>query len=152
RHVPPPSHRRRARRSQPRGCGERARRAAPVAPRRRASELIRSASKDPPIPLAPVRFLGRGGPIAAGRLLASLGAGPLAGAQGDYEKPPVLRARDLAPPEFLKGPNFQVDENVPTDGLLATFNIKSDFGPFEARGPGMLHVRVNEIKALDALS
>ena len=97
-------------------------------------------------------------PVASGRgasawlLLALVAAVAPAAAQGDYEKPPVLRARDLAPPELLKGPNFQVDENVPTDGLLATFSIKSDFGPFEARGPGMLHVRVNEIKAIDALS
>jgi hypothetical protein len=76
----------------------------------------------------------------------------LAGAQAAYEKPAVLRARDLVAAELLKGPRFQVDDRVTTDGLLAHFAIKSDFGPFEAQGPGMLKVRVSEIKALDALS
>jgi len=72
-------------------------------------------------------------------------------AQGGYETPAVLRAVDLAPAALLSGPRFQVDDRVVTDGLLAKFAIRSDFGPFEAEGPGMLEVRVGEIRALDAL-
>jgi hypothetical protein len=86
-----------------------------------------------------------------GVLLVVAGGGTL-GAQGSFERPAVLRARDLAPPELLRGPRFKVDDQVPTDGLLARFAITSDFGPFDAQGPGMLEVRIGEIRALDTLS
>jgi hypothetical protein len=92
------------------------------------------------------------GALATAVLLGAVaGVTPVAG-QAAFEKPAVLRAADLAAAELLKGPRFQVDETVPTDGLLARFTIKSDFGPFEAQGPGMLAVRVAEIRALDTLS
>ena len=84
-------------------------------------------------------------------LVSVAGMAPVAG-QTTYEQPAVLRAADLAPADLLKGPRFQVDEAVTTDGLLARFSIKSDFGPFEAQGPGMLAMRVVEIRALDILS
>jgi hypothetical protein len=102
-----------------------------------------------------VRRVRRRRPWAFGALVAAVlaaGGATLVVAQAAFEKPAVLRARDLATPEMLRGPRFQVEEAVPTDGLLAKFTIKSDFGPFEAQGPGMLQVRVAEIKALDTLS
>jgi hypothetical protein len=52
----------------------------------------------------------------------------------------------------LKGANYAVDAEVPTDGLLATFTIRSDFGPVEARGPGVLQVRIAEVEALARLT
>jgi hypothetical protein len=84
-------------------------------------------------------------------MVLAAGIAPVEG-QTTYEQPAVLRAADLAPAELLKGPRFQVDPRVTTDGLLARFSITSDFGPFEARGPGMLATRVAEIRALDILS
>jgi len=70
----------------------------------------------------------------------------------DYETPPVLKAADLASsPELLQGPRFRVEPDVPTDGLLATYTITSDFGTFTATGPGMLGIRDGEIQALDTL-
>jgi hypothetical protein len=84
-------------------------------------------------------------------VLTGAGVALVAG-QAAYETPPVLRAADLAPAELLSGPRFRVDDPVTTDGLLARFTITSDFGPFEAQGPGMLAVRVGEIRALDNLS
>lgn len=81
--------------------------------------------------------------------LAAGGASP-AGAQG-FEAPPVLRAADLAPAGLLQGPSHRVDDRVPTDGLLARFTVRSDFGAFEAAGPGMLRVRVGEARALAEL-
>ena len=74
-----------------------------------------------------------------------------ASAQPSYETPPVLRAADLAPADLLQGPRHRVDERVPTDGLLARFTVRSDFGMFEAAGPGMLRVRVGEVGALAEL-
>ena len=49
------------------------------------------------------------------------------------------------------GPQLKVDREVPTDGLLATFTIRSDFGVFTAQGPGMLATRVGEVHALQVL-
>jgi hypothetical protein len=72
-------------------------------------------------------------------------------AASGFEAPPVLQAADLAPADLLQGPRFQVEPRVPTDGLLAKFTIRSDFGVFEAEGPGMLGIRVGEIQALDVL-
>jgi hypothetical protein len=92
------------------------------------------------------------GTLSAVFLLASPAGIVTVVGQTAYETPPVLRAADLAPADLLKGPRFQVDQRVTTDGLLARFTIKSDFGPFEARGPGMLAIRVAEIRALDILS
>ena len=45
------------------------------------------------------------------------GAATTSWAQSGFEAEPVLKAKDLAPPELLKGPNFTVDERVPVDGL-----------------------------------
>ena len=72
-----------------------------------------------------------------------------------YEPPPTLRASDLVPADRLQGPGYQVDDAVPTDGFLATFTVRSDYGVFEARGPGMLEIRLGEVAALrqlDAIS
>ena len=69
-------------------------------------------------------------------------------AESAYEPPPLLRATDLAPAELLEGPRFRVDPQVVTDGLLTRFTVRSDFGTFEAAGPGMLRVRVGEVRAL----
>jgi len=75
----------------------------------------------------------------------------VAGAANEFETPPVLAAADLAPASLLRGPRFYVEDEVPTDGFLATFTIHSDFGTFVARGPGMLAFRVHEIGALREL-
>jgi hypothetical protein len=70
----------------------------------------------------------------------------------DYESPPVLNAAALAPRDVpLKGARYRVDDEVPTDGYLATFTLRSDFGTVQARGPGALRLRVAEVGALGEL-
>ena len=76
-------------------------------------------------------------------------------ARADFEKPPTLAARDLVPAERLRGPGYRIDNAVPTDGFLATFTVRSDYGVFKARGPGMLEIRLREVaglRQLDAIS
>jgi hypothetical protein len=73
------------------------------------------------------------------------------GAATSYEKQPVLKASQLAPAELLKGARFQVEEKVPTDGFLAQFTLRSDFGTFEVHGREMLQIRVAEVAALEQL-
>ena len=70
----------------------------------------------------------------------------------DYESPPVLKAADMAPRDVpLKGARYRVDDEVPTDGYLATFTLRSDFGTVQARGPGALRLRIAEVDALQEL-
>jgi hypothetical protein len=92
------------------------------------------------------------GGLSVAALVFVAGATRSGTAAPGFEAPPVLKAADLASAELLQGPRFQVEPAVPTDGLLATFTIKSDFGTFTATGPGMLGIRVGEIQALDVLA
>jgi hypothetical protein len=89
--------------------------------------------------------------ILAVALVALAGAGQAVGAATSYEQQPVLKASQLVPAELLKGARFQVDETVPTDGMLARFTLRSDFGTFEAHGREMLRIRVAEVAALEQL-
>ncbi len=85
-------------------------------------------------------------------LVGVLGLAPAVAHAADYESPPVLQAAELTPSAVpLKGDHYAVDTEVPTDGLLATFTIRSDFGKIEARGPGMLPLRVAEVEAVARL-
>ena len=71
----------------------------------------------------------------------------------DFESPPALEASALAPKDVpLKGDHYAVDADVETDGLLVTYTIRSDFGKIEARGPGVLRMRVDEVAALAQLA
>jgi hypothetical protein len=93
----------------------------------------------------------RGRVILAVALVASAGGVQGIWAATGYEQQPVLKASQLAPAELLKGARFQVDEMVPTDGFLARFTLRSDFGTFEVHGRGMLQIRVAEVAALEQL-
>ncbi len=72
------------------------------------------------------------------------------GAEIGFETPPTLKAAEVLP-AMLEGRRFQVDEQVPTDGFLMEFTIRSDFGTFIARSPEMAVIRIKEIDALDRL-
>ena len=89
-----------------------------------------------------------GGPLLA--LCLAAPAGRVA-AQPTYEPPATLRATDIVPASRLTGSRYTIDEAVPTDGFLARVMIRSDFGTFEARGPGMVTIRLGEVAALALL-
>jgi hypothetical protein len=69
-----------------------------------------------------------------------------------FEKPPILPARTLVQASLLSGDGFRVQEQVPTDGLMAHFTIQSDVGTFDANSIEMLEIRVAEIPAIIELS
>ena len=69
-----------------------------------------------------------------------------------FEKPPVVRAQDVAPKALLAGDGFHVEERVETDGLTTHFVIRSDVGTFPALGVETLALRVAEVPALQELS
>ena len=86
--------------------------------------------------------------------VALLAISAIAAAEG-FEEPPVLDAADVVDDVAgdipLMSGRYTVDERVPTDGFMAEFTIVSDYGTFQASGPGMLATRINEIRALAAL-
>jgi len=72
-------------------------------------------------------------------------------AMAQTEAPPVLKAADLAPTELLAGPDFKVDDVVPTDGFYGIFTVRGAYGSVQARGVAMLRVRDAEMQALARL-
>jgi hypothetical protein len=69
-----------------------------------------------------------------------------------FENPPTLAAQQLAPASLLSGNGFRVNNQVPTDGLLAHYTIQSDVGVFPANSTEMLKIRVAEIPAIQELN
>lgn len=50
------------------------------------------------------------------------------GAMAQNETLPALMARDLPPVELLTGPDFKVDDVVPTDGFYGIFTVRGAYG------------------------
>jgi len=69
-----------------------------------------------------------------------------------FEIPTTLPAQPLVPASLLSGDGFRVQQQVPTDGLLAHFTIQSDVGIFQANSIEMLKVRVAEMPAIMELN
>jgi hypothetical protein len=69
-----------------------------------------------------------------------------------FEIPPTLPAQTLVPSSLLSGAGFRVQQQVPTDGLMAHFTIRSDMGTFQANSIEMLKIRVGEIPAIMELN
>jgi hypothetical protein len=70
---------------------------------------------------------------------------------GAFETPPVLAGSELAPAALLKGPLHTVAEPITLEGFFGRFVIESKFGSFSVLGVNMLAVRVNELRAIEAL-
>lgn len=68
-----------------------------------------------------------------------------------FESSADLDARDLLPPELLKGEHYTVLDRVEPFQLTNRFTISSPFGQFEAYGQDMLRIRIQEIQVLAKL-
>ncbi|MFO1396486.1 MAG: hypothetical protein U1F48_05420 [Burkholderiales bacterium] len=95
------------------------------------------------------------GPCAAAYVLAAFlftaAAPAIAQAMPAYEPAPALPGSELAPTALLQGPMHKVAEPVQVEGFLGRYVIESKFGQFSVRGVNMLAVRVNELRAIEAL-
>jgi hypothetical protein len=84
--------------------------------------------------------------------VALVAAGPAtAQPKGNFETAPVLAGAELAPAAMLKGPLHTVAEPIKLEGFFGRFVIESKFGNFSVLGVNMLAVRVNELRAIEAL-
>jgi hypothetical protein len=70
----------------------------------------------------------------------------------EFERPATLPAQRLAPVTLFSGSGFHVNNEVPTDGLLARYTIESDVGVFPANSTEMLRIRIAEIPAIQELN
>ena len=72
-------------------------------------------------------------------------------AQPPYETPPILNAKQLLTPDMLAGPLFRVDDQVPTDGYMGHFTLRSDLGTFTVPSRDLLRFRIAELPAIQQL-
>lgn len=87
--------------------------------------------------------------VAAALLVGCLGA--TSTDKQPYETPPVLKASDFFDPAFLKGPNYQIEDDVTSDGIFNTYTITSPFGTFRVESTSLAAERVHEIGAIAQL-
>lgn len=86
----------------------------------------------------------------AGHLIR-LGDSGKADAATNYEESAVLNAVGLLPGVPLKGELYQIDSDVPTDGFLMKFTIRSEFGTFHPQSPDLAKTTLLEISAIKQL-
>lgn len=87
----------------------------------------------------------RSGFVAA-VLLACAGAPAVA-----FEAPPVTTAAAVLG-AAANGPNYRVDQEVRSDGLLWLFVVHTKFGTFEVAGEDLMRERIRELGALRKLN
>jgi hypothetical protein len=68
-----------------------------------------------------------------------------------FESLPTLDASAILQPQYLSGPNFTVQNSVPTYSGSNQFTIDSEYGIFTADGNAMLMRRIAEIQGIAAL-
>ena len=91
-------------------------------------------------------------PALAGLAFACFGLARFsAAAPSGYEEPPTLKAADLLPAELLEGDHHTVETPVRTDGFMAYFTIRSDYGTYKAASLEEAATRINEVYAIAAL-
>ena len=90
-------------------------------------------------------------PIIAICMAYLLAFGFPAAAQLSYQAPPTLRASYLLPANMISGPLFHVDDEVPTDGLMGHYTLRSEYGTFVMPGRELLRIRIAELPAIQQL-
>lgn len=91
-------------------------------------------------------------PIAAICMAYLLAFGLPAAAHLSYQKAPTLRASYLLPASMISGPLFHVDDEVPTDGLMGHYTLRSEYGTFRVAGRELLRIRIAELPAIQQLN
>ena len=67
-----------------------------------------------------------------------------------FETPPTARAEAVLGAEAT-GPNYRVDPEVRSDGLLRLFILRTRYGVFDVDGDDLMRQRINELHALRKL-
>ncbi len=78
-------------------------------------------------------------------------SGYAAPAELTYEKPQLLKASYLLPPNIVAGDLFRVGDQVSTEMYMGHFTLYSDVGTFEVSGENLLKIRIAELPAIRQL-
>lgn len=68
------------------------------------------------------------------------------------EPPFILEAKDVLPPNLLKGSNYIVDGQVQNDGLINTYSLTTSYGPLAAESSAVLMIKIAELNAMSVMA
>ena len=67
----------------------------------------------------------------------------------DFQKVPItLKASEVIPKEWLKGPNYTIKEAITSDGVVSTYELDTSYGPVKVESTVLLLKRIGELRAL----
>ena len=69
-------------------------------------------------------------------------------AQSFQSTPITLKASEVMPKEWLKGPNYTMKETVTNDGVVSTYHLDTNYGPVVVESTVLLLKRIHELIAL----
>ena len=62
--------------------------------------------------------------------------------------PIILKASEIIPNQWLKGPNYTIKERVNNDGIASTYELDTYYGPIIVEGTALLLKRMHQLRAL----
>src|SRR5215469_16928930 len=74
-----------------------------------------------------------------------------AAADQPYEQRGELKAADFLDAAVLKGPDYEVEDKVVSDGIFNTYTINSKFGIWKVQGTNLALIRAHEVGAIAKL-
>ena len=67
----------------------------------------------------------------------------------DFQKVPItLKASEVIPKDWLKGPNYTIKEAITSDGVVSTYELDTSYGPVKVESTVLLLKRIGELSAL----
>jgi hypothetical protein len=69
-------------------------------------------------------------------------------AQSFQSTPITLKASEIMPKDWLKGPNYTMKETVTNDGVVSTYHLDTNYGPVVVESTVLLLKRIHELIAL----
>jgi hypothetical protein len=62
--------------------------------------------------------------------------------------PIILRASEVIPSQWLRGPNYTIKERITSDGVVSTYELDTLYGPLNVESTVLLLKRMHELRAL----
>jgi hypothetical protein len=69
-------------------------------------------------------------------------------AQSFQSTPITLKASEIMPKDWLKGPNYTMKETITNDGVVSTYHLDTNYGPVVVESTVLLLKRIHELIAL----
>lgn len=67
----------------------------------------------------------------------------------DFQKTPIaLKASEVLPQQWLKGPNYTTKEAITNDGVVSTYELDTKYGQVTVESTVLLLKRISELRAL----